>query len=147
MILIIVSIILITFGITSLTVSTFLHTTSTGGLFFFAIIGFILYIISLIWAIMLSYYYSMAFIIAADKPELGAKSAVEESKNLMKGNRSKLFLLQLSFIGWAILAVCTLGIGYLWLLPYVQFATFAFYKNLSAKENVVIEEDNVIKGN
>lgn len=45
----------------------------------------------------------------------------------MQGKRSKLFFLQLSFIGWAILAVFTFGIGYLWLLPYMQFATIAFY--------------------
>ena len=46
----------------------------------------------------------------------------------MTGKRGKLFCLQLSFIGWAILAVFTLGIGYLWLIPYVQIAIIAFYK-------------------
>ena len=52
----------------------------------------------------------------------------EESEKLMAGKRGKLFCLQLSFIGWAILAIFTLGIGYLWLAPYIQFATIAFYK-------------------
>ena len=92
------------------------------------IIGFILLIASLIWNITKSYYYQLSYLISAEKPELSAKEAVEESEKLMAGKRGKLFCLQLSFIGWAILAVFTLGIGYLWLVPYFQFAIIVFYK-------------------
>lgn len=138
-ILIIVSIILMSFGIVSGTASTLLSNSSSGGLFFFALIGLILYVVSLVWAIMLSYYYSLAYVIAVDRPELGAKQAVEESRKLMTGNRGKLFGLQFSFIGWAILAALTFGIGYLWLLPYIQFATFVFYKKISGNADVEVE--------
>ncbi|KUH45897.1 hypothetical protein M2E15_3170 [Bacillus mycoides] len=44
----------------------------------------------------------------------------------MKGHKLDLFLLWLSFIGWAILAILTLGIGFLWLSPYVGTTTAHF---------------------
>ena len=56
-------------------------------------------------------------------------------------NRAKLFILFLTFIGWAILAVLTIGIGFLWLAPYIIFSVFAFYHFLSkGKENNVKDE-------
>lgn len=117
-----------------------------------AIIGFILLIVSAIWVTTKSYYYQIAYFVAVDNSDLTAKEAVEKSKELMTGNRAKLFWLELSFIGWAILAAITLGIGYLWLAPYIQFATIAFYKfvsgnNSNVEAEVVTENnDNPIQG-
>jgi len=45
----------------------------------------------------------------------------------------KLFLLDLSFIGWMILSVLTLGIGLLFLQPYMSTARAAFYEDLKAE--------------
>lgn len=61
------------------------------------------------------------------------------------GKRWKLFCLQLSFIGWAILAACTLGIGYFGLIPYIQLAVIAFYKFACGKNET--NNDNVIDEN
>ena len=65
----------------------------------------------------------------------------------MNGKRAKLFWLQLSFIGWAILCVFTLNIGYLWLVPYIQFAIVAFYKfvagNNDSIETTVVNDNNI----
>ena len=55
----------------------------------------------------------------------------------MSGHRGDLFLLELSFIGWAILAVFTLGIGCLWLLPYMQVAKVCFYEEIIGKKESV----------
>ena len=95
------------------------------------IIGSILLIASAIWAITKSFYYQLAYVIAARDLSISAKDAVSMSAELMKGKRAKLFFLQLSFIGWAILSAFTFGIGYLWLLPYMQFAVIAFYDYVS----------------
>lgn len=95
------------------------------------IVGFILLIASVIWAITKYFYYKLAYIVAIDNPEMSSKDAVLKSEELMNGNRSKLFFLQLSFIGWAILSAFTFGIGMLWLLPYIQFAIIVFYKYVS----------------
>lgn len=106
---------------------------SSSSAFFYVLlaIGLIGYIASIIWAAAKSYYYLLAPVIVAERPELSAKEAVEESEKLMNGNRAKLFWLQLSFIGWSILCAFTFGIGLLWLAPYIQFASIAFYKRLA----------------
>lgn len=71
--------------------------------------------------------YSMSFYILADNPNMGIMEAINESKRLMEGNKWKFFCLNLSFIGWAILSLFTLGIGFLWLMPYMEVTMIAFY--------------------
>lgn len=67
------------------------------------------------------YRYSQAFFILADHPEYSVGKCIEESKRLMQGNKGKLFFLELSFIGWALLASIPSGI--IWaLLPNIGFA-------------------------
>ncbi|MGL4912121.1 MAG: DUF975 family protein, partial [Romboutsia sp.] len=58
---------------------------------------------------------SMTSYILVEKEELGLFEAIGLSIKMMKGHKWELFLIQLSFIGWAILTILTLGIGYLWL--------------------------------
>lgn len=81
--------------------------------------------------ILASYSYAMTDYILAENPELTANEAIAMSKEIMYGNRWRLFCLQISFIGWSILASLTLGIGNLWLTPYKQAATAAFYREIS----------------
>ncbi len=107
------------------------------------IVSLILYVVAIIWSALKSLHYSLSYTIAADKPELSAKEAVEESRKLMDGNRWRLFKLYFSFIGWAILSLFTFGIGFLFLLPYMRFSTFAFYKSLIPSDTV----DNDIQDN
>lgn len=106
------------------------------------IIGFVLFVISTIWSATKSYYYQLAFFISMENEDMEPADAVSESEKLMSGKRASLFCLQLSFIGWAILTAITFGIGLLWLVPYVQFATIAFYKYAIGKnENVEADLD------
>ena len=74
--------------------------------------------------------YSMSFYIMNDNPEVGVMEAIKQSKQMMKGNKGTLFVLYLSFIGWFILSILTLGIGLLWLKPYVNTTVANFYENL-----------------
>jgi uncharacterized membrane protein len=74
--------------------------------------------------------YSLAFYILRDHPELKPKEALEHSKAIMMGRKGKLFLLGLSFIGWGILAALTLGIGFLWLVPYINASLAGFYEDV-----------------
>lgn len=77
------------------------------------------------------YRYSMAPYLMAEYPEMGIREAVNRSKELMQGNKGRLFCLNLSFIGWALLSILTLGILSLWITPYVQTARAAFYLELT----------------
>ena len=99
---------------------------------FLIIVAIVLFIVSAVLMTTRSYYYAMSYFIAFENPELSSKECVLKSKELMTGKRGKLFCLQFSFIGWSILAALTLGIGFLWLVPYIQFATIAFYKSLTS---------------
>ena len=111
---------------------------------FMLVIGVILLVASIVWLITKSYYYQLAILVAIDNPDMSGADAVEESQRLMTGKRASLFCLELSFIGWAILSVATMGIGFLWLIPYVHLAKIAFYKYaLGNTDNVeVITSDN-----
>ena len=86
--------------------------------------------------IVAGYSYAMTEYILAENPNLTASEAIEQSKTMMYGNRWRLFCLQFSFIGWDILATLAFGIGHLWLTPYKQAATAAFYREVSGTEYV-----------
>lgn len=73
---------------------------------------------------------SQAYFILADQKTISGFRAIQMSWSLMKGNKKKLFLLQLSFIGWAILSVFTFFIGLLFLYPYMMTTYSKFYQNL-----------------
>lgn len=84
--------------------------------------------------IMAGYSYAMTDYILAENPNITAGEAIALSKEMMAGNRWRLFCLELSFIGWDILCAFTVGIGNLWLRPYKHAATAAFYREVSGLE-------------
>jgi len=83
------------------------------------------------------YRYRLAYYILLDNPNISVLDAINESKRLMTGNKGKLFLLDLSFIGWALLCGLTFGLGFVVLMPYISVASVAFYElangNLKAR--------------
>ncbi|EGD28431.1 integral membrane protein [Streptococcus sanguinis SK72] len=91
------------------------------------------------------YAYSQAKLILYDQLETdtyqGAFSAIRQSRKLMKGYKGKLFLLDLSFIGWNLLAKMTYGILNIMVLPYTATAYILFYEELK-KEKAILNENN-----
>lgn len=94
---------------------------------------------TLLWTLLLiipgivkSMSYALTSYILHDHPELQYNAAIERSMSMMEGNKMRLFLLYLSFLGWGILALFTCGIGYLWLIPYIQASNAAFYEDVRA---------------
>jgi len=83
--------------------------------------------------IVAAYRYAMAPFLLAEHPEMTAMEAIELSKQMMNGNKGRLFGLQLSFIGWYLLAACTFGIGWVFLAPYTKAADAAFYMELTGR--------------
>ena len=76
--------------------------------------------------------YSQTFFILADGENISAKDAVKKSKQMMYGYKWKYFCLGLRFIGWLILSVLTLGIGFLWLFPYMEVSMAKFFDDIKA---------------
>lgn len=79
------------------------------------------------------YAYSLAEYILYDKVKegtyLGTVDTIEISVAMIKGYKWKLFLLQLSFIGWFLLNILTLGLLNIYLLPYFTTANVIFITN------------------
>lgn len=80
-----------------------------------------------------TYAYSMTFYISRDCPDIPIDDCIYLSRKMMNGNKMKLFLLDLSFIGWVLLCILSCGIGFLWLEPYKQAARSHFYEDLKAE--------------
>ena len=78
--------------------------------------------------------YSQVYLVKLDNPEMGDFDAIKKSKELMKGHKWEFFLLGLSFIGWMILGIFTLGILYLWLIPYMSVTMCNFYNELVSQK-------------
>lgn len=77
--------------------------------------------------------YSMTFYVIADNDSIGPLEAIRKSKEIMRGNKWKLFCLGARFIGWALLCILTLGIGFLWLVPYISISYAKFYDDITKK--------------
>lgn len=74
--------------------------------------------------------YSQTFYIMAEKKNIKAGEAIRKSKKMMYGHKWQLFCLGWRFFGWFILSILTFGIGFLWLIPYVQVSLANFYRDL-----------------
>ena len=97
-------------------------------------------IFTILWALLLiipgiikAYAYAMTPYIMKDQPELSAVDCIDRSMSMMNGYKWKLCLLDLSFIGWWLLSILTLGIGSLWLSPYVYCSRAQFYEELKQR--------------
>lgn len=104
-----------------------------------------LYII--LWSLLLiipgivkSLSYSMTPFLLADHPEMTARQAIDASKEMMDDHKMDLFILELTFIGWTLLSALTLGIGILFLNPYMNAAYAAFYRQLKAEQEIPLIE-------
>ena len=74
--------------------------------------------------------YSQTFFVLAEDDSVSALEAIDKSKHMMSGHKWKYFKLILSFIGWAILCIFTIGIGFLWLCVYMSVTKAKFYDEL-----------------
>lgn len=80
------------------------------------------------------YSYAMTEFIMNDNPGLEGNKAIEASMAMMRGHKMRLFLLDLSFIGWIILGLLTFGLGLILVQPYMTAARAAFYEELKGEE-------------
>lgn len=97
-------------------------------IFIRVLLGTFLFVIPGIIAV---YKYAMVNYIIAENPGISAREALERSKEIMRGNKFRFFLLGLSFFGWAHVVVLTLGIAGIWVVPYMQASYASFYREIS----------------
>ncbi len=82
--------------------------------------------------------YAMTFFIIADDEFIEPMAAIDKSKKMMYGYKWQLFFLGLRFFGLALLCILTLGIGFLWLIPYANITVAGFYDEIKDNPITVI---------
>jgi len=103
-----------------------------------ALISYLLMILFiLLWALLLivpgiiaGISYSMTFFILAEDPSIKPMDAIDKSKAMMDGYKWKMFELGIYLFLLSLLCILTLGIGFLWLMPYGQVSCAKFYKEV-----------------
>lgn len=90
----------------------------------------------LLWTLLLivpgiikSFSYSQAMFIAHDNPDMTTLDCITKSREMMDGKKWRLFCLEISYIGWMLLVVLTLGILSFWVMPKYHMARYEFYLN------------------
>ncbi|MCM1114058.1 MAG: DUF975 family protein [Clostridium sp.] len=82
--------------------------------------------------------------ILSDNPNMNFNEAMQLSKKMVKGNRTELFVLELSFIGWYLLCIVTLGLASIYVAPYVYTTKALYYENFrlrALQEGRITEAD------
>lgn len=115
----------------------------------FAFVGkiILLYVVQVIfislWTLLLvipgivaAYRYRFAMLNLCENPEIGVMEALNMSKAQTLGFKWQLFVLDLSFIGWELLASLTLGILNIWLLPYMAQSNIAFFQEIKKAKGI-----------
>ncbi len=89
--------------------------------------------------------YSQTDYIVAEFPHVPVIQALDISKKITRGYKGELFVLYLSFLGWDLLCVLTLGIASLWVVPYQTMTCVNAYHALmkSALESGVVTAEDI----
>jgi len=106
--------------------------------------GLLVSVFVLLWSLLLiipgiiaGLSYAMTFFILSENPSISAIDAIKQSKEMMRGHKTELFFLQLSFLGWIVLSLFTAGIAFLWLGSYMQTSMAIFYQELKLEQTAV----------
>lgn len=101
---------------------------------------FLVGLFTMLWSLLLvipgiikGYSYSMAMYILAENKGMSARECIRKSKEMTQGHKWELFVLELSFLGWGLLGTITLGIGYIWIIPYMAATEANAYRYLKAQ--------------
>lgn len=111
-------------------------------MFFRDLYTFLWSLLFIIPGIVKSYEYRMIPYLLADHPDMTSEQAFAESKRMMTGQKWNAFVLDLSFIGWDILSILTLGIlSIFYVEPYKFMTKAALYEKLAYGDTM---QDNVV---
>lgn len=98
-------------------------------------------IIYIVLSTYISLTYSMVFYIIAEKKDYTCKEALSMSRTIMSGHRLQLLYLNISFIGWIILGMLSMGFAFFWIIPYMVATQTYFYLDLTESASSDISAD------
>lgn len=101
-----------------------------------------LWYLTIIGGFIKMYEYKMIPYILAENPQIKTREAFKMSKQMMKGNKWKTFILDLSFFGWHILSIFTFGLlNLLYANPYRTATMVELYTELKEKDKYIEEKE------
>jgi len=108
---------------------------------FCVLLSFVVGVFTLLWGLLLlipgivaAMSYSMTMPLVVD----GSKNimpTIKKSKEMMNGHKMDYFVFILSFLGWMLLGVITLGLAFIWVLPYMNIAEMLYYEKIKELSN------------
>ena len=96
------------------------------------LLGFLFFLAA---TIMVRLLFSQAFYLLIDEPSTSCRELLRQSAQMMNGYKVRLFYINISFIGMYLLVIVTMGLGILWVYPYVSMVRANFYQNLKGELN------------
>lgn len=123
------------------------------------LVGLLTFALSLLFiipGIIFSYSAYFSLQIMYDYPNLKPSEAIKLSKKIIKGNRTELFVFDLSFIPWYLLTAITFGLAGIYTLPYIETAKALYYENFRLRaiaegriteDDFLSEEERIMKYN
>lgn len=112
--------------------SSYTNTLSISGFAIFMVIA--TFIATGVIAIVMQYRYIFVKYIALDQPQLGIMDTLKLSAQSVKGYKTDLFIMSLSFIGWFLLVMITLGLASIYVNPYYELAYAEAYRSLMPED-------------
>lgn len=91
-----------------------------------------------------AYAYSMAFYLTNKEPGIEAMSAISRSKDMTRGYKMDLFLLDLSYLGWYFIGIFTLGILWLWVIPKHQVARIMYFEEIYQERQPRVKQEATV---
>lgn len=83
--------------------------------------------LTIIGGIIKRYSYFLVPYIIAENPDIDGKTAIKLSREMMDGHKMECFILELSFIGWRILGIVSLGLSDLFFTEPYEVSVFTEY--------------------
>ncbi len=108
--------------------------TALGAYLLVILFIFLWMLLLIVPGIIASFSYALTFYIIADDKSIGPMQAIDKSKKMMYGYKLKCFRLGLRLLGLGLLCILTLGIGFLWFMPYAQVTMAKFYDDVKANQ-------------
>lgn len=95
-----------------------------GRMFLIVFLWMLIPVVGFVFGAIKSYEYMFALYLAADNPNINSKEALKMSSRMTDGQKGKLFVMHLSFLGWALIGAFACGIGTYFVMAY-EYAAFA----------------------
>jgi uncharacterized membrane protein len=91
------------------------------------------YLLLLIGSFITMLYLSQSMFLLIESPDQRVFGSLKESAAMMKGNKGGLFYLSISFIGMIVLGYFSMGVGFLWISPYIHATLTEYYLDLKER--------------